>query len=617
MTVQLPISGIPVDVDFDPQQIRQRYAEERNKRLKKETLAQFQGLSNVHELHGAGDPYTERVERAAVTEEVEVAVLGGGFGGLLAGAYLTRAEVTDFRIIEQGGDFGGTWYWNRYPGVQCDVESFIYLPLLEETGYIPSKRYVDGAEIYEHARRIGTHFDLYRSALFHTSVTELTWREDVERWEVRTDRGDTVHARFVLRANGPFNKPQLPKVPGIQEFRGKLLHTSRWDYDYTGGGPGGDLSKLRDKRVAVVGTGATAIQAIPFLAKDAQELFVIQRTPSVVGARDNRPTDPAWVAGLQPGWQRERHHNFNTFCNGNRAEENLVDDVWTRIFVDMQGQQFVEVPVENLAVEDQFALAEIADMSMMRDIHRRVDQIVADRTTAESLKPWFGFICKRPTFNDEYLESFNLPSVHLVDAPGGVDAITSSGLIANGTHYEVDCIIFATGYETGSATADRYGYDIVGRDGLSLREYFSDGTKTLHGFYTHGFPNFMELELSQNAYVVNYAYMLDRKARHAARIVAHAIDVGAATVEPEQHAQEAWVDVTRESGLGRNLYLASCTPGYYNGQGDVGRGFFNDVYVASEIDYWNMIERWWEDGSFEGLTLGARQSATAGASLPD
>lgn len=603
MTVKLPTSGTPIDIDFDPAQMRARYAEERDKRLKEETLGQFQGLSDVRELHGADDPYTERVEREPVTEHVEVAVLGGGFGGLLAGAHLTAEGVRDFRIIEQGGDFGGTWYWNRYPGVQCDVESHVYMPLLDETGYVPTQRYADGAEIYQHARRIGSHFDLYRTALFHTAVTTVTWRQDLQRWKVQTDRGDTLHARFVLRANGPLNKPQLPKVNGIGDFQGTIFHTSRWDYAYTGGGPDGNLTRLRDKRVAIVGTGATAIQAIPFLARDAKQLFVIQRTPSAVGPRDNRPTDPEWAAGLQPGWQQKRHENFLAFCNGGRAEENLVDDVWTRVFAEITGQHLIEEHVDTLALEDRMALTEIADMALMRDIHRRIEETVEHPATAEALKPWYGILCKRPTFNDSYLDAFNAPSVTLVSAPGGIDAITATGLIANGTHYELDCIVFATGFETGSATADRYGYDIVGRDGLSMRAHFADGTKTLHGFYTRGFPNFFELGLSQNAYIVNYTYMLDRKARHAARMVAHATQHDIGTIEPEQSAQDRWIEAIRNSGLARAFYFAGCTPGYYNGQGDVGRGFFNDVYTVSEVDYWNMIESWWEAQRFEGLAL--------------
>lgn len=603
MTVKLPISGISIDIDFDPAHVRQRYADERAERLKEENLDQFQGLTQIREIYDVEDPYTETTDRQPVTENVEVAVLGGGFGGLLAGAYLTRDGVTDFRIVEQGGDFGGTWYWNRYPGVQCDVESYIYLPLLEETGYVPSQRYANGAEIYEHARRIGRHFDLYRTALFHTSVTEVTWIEQLQRWEVRTNRGDNLYARFVLRANGPLNKPQLPKVSGIADFEGKIFHTSRWDYDYTGGGPDGDLEGLRDKRVAIIGTGATAVQAIPFIARNAQQLFVIQRTPSVVGRRDNRPTDPRWAAELKPGWQQQRHQNFLTFCAGERAEDNLVDDVWTRIFVDMPGQHLIEAPVSTLALEDQIALTEIADMTMMRDIHNHIDTIVTDPRTADALKPWFGFICKRPCFNDEYLAAFNEPSVTLVSAPGGIDAITATGMVVDGTHYELDCIIFATGFETGSGTAQRYGYDIVGREGLSMREHFADGTKTLHGFYTHGFPNFMELGLSQNAYVVNYTYMLDRKARHAARVVAHAAQHEIATIEPDLSAQDQWVEAARNSGVAMQFYLATCTPGYYNGQGDIGKGFFNDVYAMSEIDFWESIESWWNEASFEGMIV--------------
>ncbi|ANY22170.1 flavin-containing monooxygenase [Gordonia terrae] len=610
MSAKLPISGTPVAVEFDPSQVRERYAREREARLKGETLEQFQGLSDVLELDSS-DPWSEPVQREPVTEDLEVVVLGGGFGGLLAGAYLTKNNVTDFRIVEQAGDFGGTWYWNRYPGVQCDVESFVYLPLLEETGYIPTKRYADGAEIFEHAQRIGRHYDLYRTALFQTSVTSVTWLDDEEQWEVSTDRGDVLRARFVLRANGPLNKPQVPRVPGINEFTGKIFHTSRWDYDYTGGSAAGDLEKLRDKRVAIIGTGATGVQAVPFLAEDAKELFVVQRTPSVVGPRDNRPTDPTWAAGLEEGWQRERHHNFLSFLNGHHQDEDLVDDIWTHLFPSLNGQHLIDVPAAELPVEDQMALAELADMKLMYDIHQHIDSQVKDPDTARKLKPWFGFVCKRPAFNDDYLPAFNKPSVHLVSAPTGVDGITATGLVVDGRHHEVDAIIFATGFETGSTSTERYGYDIVGRDGLSMREHFADGAKTLHGFFSHGFPNFIELGLSQNAYVVNFTYMLDRKARHAARTIAHARRHGITTIEPDPDSQREWVEATKRTEELRLAYFATCTPGYYNGQGDVSRGFFNDIHNISEIDFWNMIDQWWEAGSFEGLALKSRAAATS------
>jgi cyclohexanone monooxygenase len=602
MNVALPVSGTPVAVSFDPAQTAERYAAERSRRVKKERLDQFQGLSDVLDLDGA-DPYATPITRDAIVEDVEVAVLGGGLGGLLAGAYLRREGISDFRIIEQGGDFGGTWYWNRYPGVQCDIESYVYLPLLEETGYIPTQRYADGAEILEHAQRIGRHYDLYPTALFQTNVTGVEWIDDADRWEVRTDRGDVVRARFVLRANGPFNKPQVPRVPGINEFQGKILHTSRWDYAYTGGTPAGDMSGLRDKRVAVVGTGATAIQAVPYVARDAKELIVVQRTPSVVGARNNRPTDPEWSAGLSEGWQTRRHLNYNSLISGHPQDVDLVADFFTYATEALTGQHLIDVPRDTLPVEDQMMLAGIADMALMVDIHERIDREVENPETAEALKPWFGFVCKRPCFNDDYLATFNRPNVRLVAAPTGIDGITATGLVVDGTEYDVDCIIFATGFETGSTTSDRYGYDLVGRDGLSMKEHFADGAKTLHGFFTHGFPNFIELGLSQNAYKLNFGYMLDRKARHAARMVAHARDNDIARFEAEQAAQDDWGATAKEAGMLRRAYFEGCTPGYYNGQGDIAKGFFADTYDGSEIDFWNMIEQWWESGAFPGLAL--------------
>ncbi len=602
MSVTLPVSGTKLDVDFDPAPIRARYAEERDRRLRPDHLGQFQGLSDVRAADDA-DPYSEPVERDALTAEHDVVILGGGFGGLLAGAYLTRQGVTDFRIVEQAGDFGGTWYWNRYPGVQCDVESYIYLPLLEETGYIPTQRYADGDEIFAHAQRIGRHFDLYRAALFQTAVTSATWSQDRQRWEIRTDRGDVLTAKYVVRANGPLNKPQFPRVDGIADFKGAMFHTSRWDYDYTGGDQHGAMTKLADKRVAIIGTGATGVQAVPFLAEDAAELFVIQRTPSVVGPRDNRPTDPDWIAGLTSGWQQRRHHNFNSLVNGHPQDQNLVGDIWTTVLTAVTGQHLVEEPLDTLAVEDQIALAEVADMQVMRSVHARIEDIVEDQATAEALKPWFGAVCKRPTFNDEYLQSFNKPSVHLVHSPAGVEKFTETGLVVDGKHYEVDCIVFATGFETGSSTAARYGYDIIGRGGVSMRDEFADGHKTLHGFFSRKFPNFVELGVSQNAYVVNFTYMLDRKARHAARILHHALAHHIATIEPDDAAQAVWVQLTRESGLARLFYFSTCTPGYYNGQGDLQHGFWGDVYQGSEVEFWEMIDTWWEAGDFKGLEL--------------
>ena len=602
MAVTLPVSGVTVNVEFDPTEVYARYSQERKARIRPEGVAQFQGLDDVLEYTDT-DMYMPWTDRSAVHEEVEAIVLGGGFGGILAGAQLSDRGIREIRIIEQAGDFGGTWYWNRYPGVQCDIESYCYLPLLEETGYMSVQRFADGDEIREHAKRIARHYDLYPAALFQTTVTSATWLAESSRWEVRTDRGDVIRGKFLVRANGPLSKPQLPRVQGIASFTGKVFHTSRWDYDYTGGDQHGNLHKLRDKRVAIIGTGATAIQAVPYLAADAKELVVIQRTPSAVGPRDNRPTDPDWVASLNPGWQAERIDNFNGFVNFAAPEDDLVADGWTALATRLTGQHLVDVPVQELPAEDQTMLTQIADLDAMRPIHQRIDKTVYDSTTAEALKPWFGILCKRPCFNDEYLDAFNQPNVKLAAAPHGIDEITPTGVVVDGQLHEVDCIIFATGFETGTSTADLFGYDITGRDGLALSEYFANGHQTLHGFYSHGFPNFFELGLSQNGYIANYTYMLNQKARHVARLLEHANRSGITEIEPSKEAQDSWVQIIREFKQPRLAYFMQCTPGYYTGQADLSRSFWGESYEGGEIEFWNLIDDWWKAGTFEGLLL--------------
>jgi cyclohexanone monooxygenase len=306
---------------------------------------------------------------------------------------------------------------------------------------------------------------------------------------------------------------------------------------------------------------------------------------------------------LRPGWQAERHLNFNSIVNSHPQSEDLVGDLWTSFFRRLSGSHLVDVPVSSLPDDDRVALAELADMSILKEIHDRIDAIADDPATAAALKPWQGILCKRLCSNDEYLQAFNIKSVTLLSAPAGLDGMNATGIVVDSAQYDVDCVIFATGFETGSASADRYGYDIVGKGGLSLREHFANGAKTLHGFFVGSFPNFVELGLSQNAYLVNFTYMLDRKSRHAARIIAHALANDVRSIEPDPMAQADWVETARQSGKARLSYLARCTPGYYSGQGDLTRGFFNDVYVASEIEFWAMIEEWWKSGDFKGLEL--------------
>ena len=457
------MSDSAADLVFDPAALRERYRVERDKRLRDDGNDQYVEMTGSF-AHYLDDPYiVGKTNREPVTDEVDVVLIGGGFGGLQAGARLRDAGIKDIKIIEKGGAFGGTWYWNRYPGAQCDIEAYCYLPLLEELNYVPKEKYAYAREILDHSEAIGQHFDLHDCALFQTEVTELRWDESIERWIVSTNRGDAIKARFVSMANGPLHRPKLPGVRGVRDFKGHTFHTSRWDYDYTGGGPEGGLDKLADKRIAIIGTGATAIQCVPFLGETSEHLYVFQRTPSTVDVRGNTPTDPAWAKSLQPGWQKHRMENFNSMISGVPQEEDLVNDGWTDLLGKMINQFQSTKGDSNMSLEQ---MIEMANFEKMEEIRARVDEFVEDDKVAEKLKPYYKMFCKRPTFNDDYLPTFNKPNVTLVDTDGrGVEYITEKGLVVNGVEYEVDCIIYSTGFEVGTSYTRRSGYDVIGRAG--------------------------------------------------------------------------------------------------------------------------------------------------------
>jgi cyclohexanone monooxygenase len=604
MTAELSLD--PAELGFDPDALREKYRQERDKRIRPEGNEQYVEVTGKF-AHFVDDPYVQRIERAPLTDDIDVVVIGGGFGGLLAGARLHEAGITSVRIIEAGGDFGGTWYWNRYPGAQCDIESYCYLPLVEELGYMPKEKYSFAPEIYQHSRRIAQRYDLYDNACFQTKVTGLRWDDAAARWIVTTDRSDAMKARFVVMATGPLNRPKLPSVPGIEEFTGHTFHTSRWDYEYTGGNHSGGLTKLADKRVAVIGTGATAIQCVPFVGEYAKRLYVFQRTPSSVDLRGNKPTDPEWAKALQPGWQRVRRENFNAMVTGQPVDEDMVSDGWTEIFRNLSRMS----PQRKAAASKREAamLTEIADFQKMNGIRARVDATIKNRDTAEALKPWYRQFCKRPTFNDDYLPTFNRPNVTLIDTSEnrGVERITRTGVVANGIEYEVDCIIFATGFEVGTAWTRRAGYDPIGKDGVHLSEYWADGMKTLHGFSSHGFPNCFLMGFSQNGGSVNLTSMLDDQAQHIAYIVSETVQRGARYTQPTAAAEAAWVLEIRRLAVVAARFLEACTPGYYNNEGHFGSrgaGLNGEAYAPGVNAFNALIARWREKGDMEGLEIG-------------
>ncbi len=589
-------------IDFDPDALRARYREERDKRVRPDGNEQYVEVRGDFSRY-VDDPYVAPgFTREPVSDDADVVIIGGGFGGLLAGAHLRQAGVNNIRIIEKGGDFGGTWYWNRYPGAQCDIESYIYLPLLEETGYIPKEKYSYAPEILEHSRRIGRKFDLYRNAFFQTQIKEITWSEDQLRWIVTTNRGDRITGRFVVMSNGPLNRPKLPGIPGIDSYKGHTFHTSRWDYAYTGGDTTGNLHKLADKRVAIIGTGATAVQCVPYLAKDARHLYVFQRTPSSVDERGNGPTDPEWVKTLTPGWQKRRMDNFNILVSGGSQDEDLVGDGWTDIFRNLGGLS--AKMAANLSPQERARMMELEDFKKMNQIRARVDAIVKDKRTAEALKPWYRQFCKRPTFNDEYLPAFNRPNVTLVDTRGrGVDRITEKGVVFDGVEYEVDCIIFATGFEVGTAYTRRAGFEIYGRGGKSLTEYWASGLRTLHGFYSFGFPNCFHMGTTQNALTANFPHMLLEQANHITKLILHANSHEGRCIEPTAEAEAEWVATIKQKAVHNRRFYRECTPGYYNNEGKPaeGTGFFGEQYGGGPVEFHDIIRQWHEDGQMKGL----------------
>jgi cation diffusion facilitator CzcD-associated flavoprotein CzcO len=599
----------PQELGFDPTELKARYLAERDKRLRDDANEQYVEVTAEFSRY-VEDPYVQPgFTREPIFDEVEVTIIGGGFGGLLMGARLREAGYESIRLVEKAGDVGGTWYWNRYPGAMCDVESYVYLPLLEETERIPTTKYPFAPEIFEHSKAIARHFDLYRDALFQTGITELRWDDEAGRWTVKTDRGDEFRTRFVAMANGPLNRPKLPGIPGINEFKGYTFHTSRWDYDYTGGDSTGNLTNLEDKVVGIIGTGATAVQCVPHLGQSAKHLYVFQRTPSSVDLRNNRPTDPEWVASLKPGWQQDRMNNFNTVVSGGDVEEDLVKDGWTDIFRNLTGQVAKQAGRKlgrRLSPQERGELMELADYQKMNQVRSRVDEIVKDPVTAEKLKPWYRQFCKRPCFHDEYLQTFNRTNVTLVDTDGqGVQELSESGVVVGGTEYKVDCLVFATGFEVGTGFTRRAGYDIIGRSGMTLSEKWSEGLRTLHGMQTNGFPNCFFLGFTQTAVTVSVPMALNEQAKHVVYMMTEARDRGAERIENTVEAEDAWVEeIRRAAAIGRRFY-AECTPGYYNGEGKLGNplGLFAGTYVEGPIKFFRLLETWRADGELSGVEL--------------
>lgn len=585
--------------NIDVAELERRYADERDKRKRADALGQYQSLEGQF-ADFARDPHADpHFDRAAVTEDIDVLIVGGGFAGLLAGARLREGGVHHIRIIERGADFGGTWYWNRYPGIACDVESLIYLPMLEELGGVPSRKYPKGSEILAHCRRLAQHFDLYPGALFQTQVRRVIWEEGRKRWSVVTDRDDRIYARFVVSCTGLLSKPKLPRIPGIEQFAGHAFHTSRWDYNYTGGDETGHLTGLADKVVGIIGTGATAVQAVPHLAAAAKRLYVFQRTPSSVDVRNDGPIDPETLKTFEPGWQRKRRDNFTALVGGEYVPVDLVQDGWTDLIRNV-------VPrLENgMPVADPDAVT-LAEMKKMEGVRRRIDSVVRDKATAAALKPYFHYFCKRPCFHDEYLEAFNRPNVDLVDTRGkGVQRVTPRGVMVADREYPLDCLVFATGFDFLTDYCRESGMDVVGPGDRSLSKHWAQGPRTLYGFMTHGFPNFFTMRIAQAGAAVNYVHIADEQTKTIVYVITETMRREVQTIQPSREAESVWVDEIVRGSRGRRAFLEACTPGYYSHEGSrTSYAELSDFYAPGPMAYIRLLESWREKGDLAGLQM--------------
>ncbi len=611
-------TDIPPPEEINIPELREKYRQERDKRIRPEGQNQYERPVGDFSHEYEGDPHLPIEPREPVDRDIEVVVLGGGWSGILASVELRKAGITDFCNIDHAGDFGGVWYWNRYPGVQCDNDAYCYLPMLEEMGFTPSKKFSDGHEIYAYCQSIAKRFDLYDNALFHTLVKGLRWDESIKRWRVTTDRGDNIRARFVVMANGLLNIPKLPGIPGIHEFKGKMFHTARWEYDYTGGSDDNPvLDKLADKKVAIIGTGATAIQAIPYLGKYAKELYVLQRTPSTVDIRRNPPTDKDWLDSLEPGWQQARIDNFHHAAMEAwlaPGEPDLICDFWTEISRNMQAQLEAEGWPE-LSPEEFMQRREMMDYQVMERLRRHISDMVEDKATAEALKPYYRFLCKRPLSNEEYLDTFNRPNVKLIDvsATQGVERMTENGFVAHGEEHEIDLMIFASGFEVTSDLDRRWGFEAIdGREGKSLYQEWAHGYKTLHGMMAHGFPNQFYVGFYQGGLNSTTTECFKRQGQHIAYIISAAKERGAVTVEPTAEAQHDWIRHIHETAIDFSAFQQECTPSYFNNEGEKDvdddgneklRNYLGESYGPGWGAFMKLLEDWRDSGELPGLAV--------------
>ena len=484
----------------------------------------------------------------AASTDLDAVIIGAGFSGLYMLHRLRNEMGLSARVYETGGGVGGTWYWNRYPGARSDSDSYLYCysfdrDLLQEWEW--SERYPEQHEIRAYLEHVTERHDLARDIQFETRVTGAAFDEDANAWTVETDRGDRVTARYVITAVGALSAANTPAFEGSGTFAGATYHTARWPHE------GVDFAGLR---VGVIGTGASAVQAIPLIAREASDLTVFQRTANYIVPANNGPVPPEVVAARKADydaiWKRVRESNFGfeLYFLEKGALEASDEEIERELMARWEEGGF---GIWLGAYADIFFVDE-ANAKVREFLHDRIREKVADPETAELLIPkGYPFGVKRNPLDSGYYETFNLDHVHLVDVKTTpIAAITPTGLrLEDGTEYAFDAIVYATGFDAMTGPLNRI--DIRGRDGQTLRAKWADGPRTYLGLTSAGFPNLFTITGPQSPSVLsNMPVSIEQHVEFIGRIIAAMQERGATTIEPTAEAEDEWVARNQELANG-------------------------------------------------------------------
>jgi cyclohexanone monooxygenase len=471
--------------------------------------------------------------------EFDAVIIGAGFAGMYA---IHRLRKLGFRVvaIEAGSDVGGTWFWNRYPGARCDSESVEYSysfseELQQEWNW--SERYATQPEILRYINHVADRFDLRRDIRFETRVTSAAWDEAANRWDIHTDKGDVVTAQFCIAAVGCLSMPRVPDYKGIHDFKGIHYHTGAWPQE------GVDF---KGKRVAVMGTGSTGIQAIPVIAKQAAHLVVLQRTPNFSLPARNAPLDPAVVREVKANYPEIRkrarlYPSGNAYIGDWMGTQSALEVTSAEREAEYERRWQLGGAKMLVAYRD-IATNEEANKTAADFVRNKIRQIVKNPQVAESLCPYdYPIGAKRICLDSGYFETYNRDNVTLVDLrKTPITEFTPSGVRTSAAEYALDCIVFATGFD--AITGTLLNIDFRGWKGLPLKQKWEAGPRAYLGVATAGFPNlFLVTGPGSPSVLSTVTTSIEQHIEWITDCMAHMRERGLTLIEPQSPAEDAWV----------------------------------------------------------------------------